>query len=164
MKVKDVMTEHVHCCTPETNLAAATELMWNNDCGMLPVVEGGRLHGVITDRDICIALGTRNIPARDVAVRDVQTAKVETCELESDVHKAMDVMRRAKVRRLPVVNGEGVLQGILTLNDIALRVDRTHDAELSYEQVLNTIKAVNEHRHPKRTAPAVGRIALALAA
>lgn len=163
MKVKDVMTEKVQCCSPEMNLAAVTELMWNNDCGMLPVVEGGKLAGVITDRDICVALGTRNYPARDLAVRDVQTAKVETCEPESDVHSAMEVMRRARVRRLPVVNEAGVLQGIMSLNDIALRVDRTHGADLSYEQVLNTIKAINEHRHHTGAVPAERKNALAAA-
>lgn len=163
MKVKDVMTEQVQCCSPEMNLAAVTELMWNNDCGMLPVVQGGKLAGVITDRDICVALGTRNYPARDLAVRDVQTAKVETCEPESDVHRAMEVMRRARVRRLPVVNEAGVLQGIMSLNDIALRVDRTHGADLSYEQVLNTIKAINEHRHHTGAVPAERKNALAAA-
>lgn len=162
MKVKDVMTEQVHCCTPDMNLAAVAELMWNNDCGMLPVKEGGKLAGVITDRDICIALGTRNVPARDVLVRDVLTADVESCGPDLDVHRAMELMRRAKVRRLPVVDDAGKIQGILSLNDIALRVNR-NDAELSYEQVLNTIKAIDEHRHLTRAAPAERLSALAVA-
>lgn len=159
MKVKDVMTEKVQYCTPAMNLAAVTEVMWNNDCGMLPVVEGGKLAGVITDRDICMALGTRNYPARDVLVRDVQTADVEVCEPENDVHLAMEKMRRAKVRRLPVINEAGVLQGMLSLNDIALRVQRTRGADLSYEQVLNTIKAINEHRHATGAPPLKERTA-----
>jgi len=163
MKVKEVMTERVQCCTPETNLAVAAELMWNNDCGILPVVDGGRLAGVITDRDICMALGTRNYPARDVVVRDVQTANVESCQPESDLQKAMEAMRRAKVRRLPVINESGVIQGILTLNDIELRVDRAHAADLSYEQVINTIKAIDEHRQHTGAAPAEGKSALAAA-
>jgi CBS domain-containing protein len=163
MKVKDVMTERVQCCTPETNLAAAAELMWNNDCGILPVVEDGKLAGVITDRDICMALGTRNYPARDVIVRDVQTANVESCQAESDLQRAMEAMRRAKVRRLPVINESGVVQGILSLNDIELRVDRSHAADLSYEQVISTLKAIDEHRYHAGAAPAEGKNALAAA-
>ena len=165
MKVKDVMTEQVQCCTPEMNLAAVTELMLDNDCGMLPVVEGGKLAGVITDHDICIAFSTRNCPAGDVFVREVQTAEVETCGPESDVYRAMEVMRRAKVRRLPVVNEAGVLLGILSLNEIALRVDLTHGGGLSYDQVLDTIKikAIDEHRHSTRAVPAEGKDALAAA-
>ena len=61
MRVRDLMTKTVVFCRHETNLAAATALMWDNDCGTLPVVsESGKVIGIITDRDICIALGTRN--------------------------------------------------------------------------------------------------------
>jgi CBS domain-containing protein len=55
MKVRDIMTTDVKCCGLDTNLAAASELMWNNDCGVLPVLENGKLAGILTDRDICIA-------------------------------------------------------------------------------------------------------------
>jgi CBS domain-containing protein len=72
-------------------------------------------------------------------------------------------MRRAKVRRLPVINESGVVQGILTLNDIELRVDRAHAADLSYEQVINTIKAIDEHRQHAGLAPAERKSALAAA-
>jgi CBS domain-containing protein len=61
MKVKDIMTQSVVCCSPDTNIGAAVELMWVHNCGMLPVVRAdGKLCGIITDRDICIAVGTRN--------------------------------------------------------------------------------------------------------
>ena len=65
MKVKEVMTQSAVCCRPETNVGAAVELMWVRNCGMLPVVGNDRkLVGIVTDRDICIAMGTRNrLPA-----------------------------------------------------------------------------------------------------
>jgi CBS domain-containing protein len=103
MKVRDLMTKKVKYCAPDTNLAAATELMWNADCGVLPVVEEGKLAGIITARDISIALGTRDRPASPVSVKDVATRDVQTCAPDADVHTALSTMRRAKVRRLPVV-------------------------------------------------------------
>jgi CBS domain-containing protein len=148
MKVREIMTEEPRCCHSDTNLAAATELMWNNDCGVLPVVDDGRLAGIITDRDICIALGTRNRPATNIAVRDVATHEVQTCAPDEDVHTAMAVMRRAKVHRLPVVNDEGKMEGVIALNDIVLAAERKHGA-IDYEEVMNTIKAVSEHRGHK---------------
>jgi len=61
MKVKDIMTQSAICCGPDTNVGAAVELMWVHNCGMLPVVgTDRRLFGIVTDRDICIAMGTRN--------------------------------------------------------------------------------------------------------
>ena len=126
MKVREIITEQPKCCGPGTNLSAAAELMWSNDCGVLPVVEDGRLAGIVTDRDICIALGTRNKTAADMNVKDVATAPVQTCAPDADLHSATATMRHAKVRRLPVVNAEGKLEGIVALNDIVLAVGPKH--------------------------------------
>jgi len=162
IKIQDIMTEPVAACSPDTNLAAAAEIMWNADCGVLPETENGKLCGILTDRDICIALGTRSAPAAGIPVRDVATTNVETCTPESDVHAAMHSMRRAKVRRLPVVDDQGNLKGLLGLNDIILAVDRK-GSELTYEEVLNTVKAVSEHRSHK-TAAKEGRASVAAVA
>ena len=145
MKVEEVMTPEPQCCGLATNLAQAAELLWSKDCGVLPVVEDGKLAGIITDRDICIALGTRHRIAEETAVGEVATRQVQTCSSQDDLHAAMDVMRRARVRRLPVVNQEGKLEGILTLNDIVRATALNHGA-IAHEEVLNTIKAVSEHR------------------
>lgn len=153
MKVQDLMTKEVKYCAPDTNLAAATELMWNADCGVLPVVEDGKLFGIITDRDISIALGTRNLRASDVLVGDVATRDVHTCAPNAELHTAMSVMRRAKVRRLPVVD-DGKLKGILALNDIVEAVDRKH-RDIDYEEFMNTMKAICEHRGHKHRASVV---------
>jgi CBS domain-containing protein len=152
MKVRDLMTRNVQSCEPNTNLAAATELMWKADCGVLPVVEDGKLTGILTDRDICMALGTRNRPASEITAGEVATAEVATCTPDVDVHTAMTLMRKAKVRRLPVVE-DGHVKGMLALNDIVDAVDRKHGA-LDYEEVMGTIKAICEHRSHKSTATA----------
>jgi CBS-domain-containing membrane protein len=122
--------------------------MWSNDCGVLPVVEDGKLAGIITDRDICIALGTRNRPAADMTVKDAATGDVQTCAPDDDIHVAMAIMRRAKIHRLPVVSDQGKLEGIVALNDLVLAADRKH-GEIDYEEVMNTMKAVSEHRAHK---------------
>lgn len=86
MKVKDVMITDAKACGPDTNLAAATELMWSGDCGILPVVdEGGHVMGVITDRDICIAVGTRGWLASDIAVKDAISGNAFACLPDTDM-------------------------------------------------------------------------------
>jgi CBS domain-containing protein len=138
------MTDQVQCCAPETNLAAAIEIMWNNDCGALPVVEDGKLVGIITDRDICIALGTRNCAATDVTVRDVGSRAVLTCGPENDLLEAMDIMQTAQVRRVPVVDRHGTLHGIVTLNDLIHGIARKR-GETLYDEVIDTVKAISRY-------------------
>lgn len=145
MKVSDLMTTDTLTCAPSTNLAQAAALMWGGDCGVLPVVRDGRLDGMITDRDICIALGTRGTPAAAVRVDDVATRDLFTCQPQQQIHQALAEMRRGKVRRLPVVNEAGELQGLLALNDIILAADRKYGV-LDCEDVMSTIKAVSDHR------------------
>jgi CBS domain-containing protein len=150
MQVQDVMNTHVQSCQPTTNLAAAAGVMWDHDCGVLPVVDdAGQVIGMITDRDIAIAVATKGRPAGEIAVRDVISDTVYSCAPEDDVHAALKTMRHEKVRRLPVVNAEGRLQGILCLNDIALRAEEAHGRQvpaLSYGDAMSTLKALCEHR------------------
>ena len=152
MRVHDVMTEDVKSCSPETNLAAAAAIMWENDCGALPIVsDGGKAIGVITDRDIAIALGTRNQRAAEIPVQEVMSGKLFAASPDEDVHAALKLMRKEKVHRLPVIDSQGKLEGILSLNDVALHAmhpnGKTTPA-LNYEDVVSTLKAVCEHRHP----------------
>ena len=97
MIVKDVMTQQVATCRPETNLAEAAALMWEKDCGALPVLaESGELTGIITDRDICIALGTRNVRSSDLCVRDVVKDHTLVCKSSDDIHAALQTMHDAQ--------------------------------------------------------------------
>jgi CBS domain-containing protein len=151
MKVHDVMTEDVRFCRPETNLAAAAAMMWESDCGALPVVAGeGKPIGMITDRDIAIALGTRNKPAAEIPVHAVMSGRLFAAHPDEDIHTALKLMRKERIRRLPVINAEGRLEGILSLNDVALQAvhpDGKVTRDLNYEDVVSTLKAVCEHRH-----------------
>jgi CBS domain-containing protein len=144
MKVRDVMVKNVKFCSPETNLAAVAEKLWKDGCGTLPVVENGRVLGIITDRDICIALGTRNQKAAEVSVKDVSLAKLFCCTPGDDIHAALQTMRAQKVRRLPVIDDNGMLQGILCLDDVVLFAEEK-SAELTYFDVVETMKSICEH-------------------
>ncbi|MCI0486714.1 MAG: CBS domain-containing protein [Blastocatellia bacterium] len=153
MKVQDVMTETAKSCRPDTNLAQAVALMWEGDFGALPVVaDGGKVNGMLTDRDIAVALGTRNKSASDINVSEVMSNQVYACHPEDDIHAALKTMRKDKVRRLPVISDAGMLLGILSINDVALHAEKFDGHKttgLTYEDLVNTFKALCEHRHPK---------------
>lgn len=150
MKVQDIMTSDVQCCGPDTNLAAAAKMMWDSDCGALPVLNvQGQVMSMITDRDICMAAATKNKPASDITVWETVSGKAYTCHLSDDVHTALDIMKREKIRRLPVVDDDGMLQGIVAMNDFVLLAGEAKGGKapaISYEDVVRTMKAISSHR------------------
>lgn len=163
MKVQDIMTETVKACRPETNLAEAVALMWEGDCGTLPVVaDGGKVVGILTDRDIAIALGTRNKQPSDIPASEVMSEQVYACHPNDDIHGALKTMRKDRVRRLPVISDDGSLQGILSMNDVAIhaqKFDGHKTADLTYEDVVNTFKAICEHPHPNKAGQPISKTA-----
>lgn len=162
MKVKDIMMGTPYYCQLETNLGSATELMWNANCGFLPVESAdGKVIGVITDRDICIALGTRNRPAGEITVAEVLTGKLYSCSPDDDIHMALQTLKEATVRRLPVVAQNGTLVGVLSMDDILLRTEPSSvgkEPELSSDEVVRTFRSIRQRRAPEivvaRTAAA----------
>ncbi len=152
MRVKDVMTGSPVYCTTNTNLGEAAALLWSRDCGILPVVDGnGRVVGVVTDRDLFLTLGTRNRVAGDITVGEVPPTKAYVCAPQDDIHVALETMARHKVRRLPVVNTHGRLEGILSMDDVVVHASPRASArtpELSHDDVMNTLKKVYETHSP----------------
>ena len=148
MKVKDLMTPEPRTCNPWTNLAEAGAVMLEADCGILPVVDDkGKLAGVVTDRDMYIALATRNALPSQLSVSDVSQAQVFTCGPDDDVHKALATMKRHHVRRLPVEGFGGTVAGIVSMNDILLSADRKG---LGNAEIVETFQAICEHHLPAR--------------
>jgi len=144
MKVREVMTRSAAFCGPESTLEEASQLMRKNDCGFLPVVgDGGNVIGVFTDRDMCIALGTRNRKPSEVRVWDVMPRKLFACMEGDDVHCALKTLRSARIRRLPVIDRDGFLVGVLSIDDIVLHA-REHlvRKDISYADVENAYKAI----------------------
>ena len=146
MKVQDVMTKTVGFCHPDANLAAVVALMWEHNCGQLPVVSNeGKVTAVITDRDICIALGTRNLRACELKVSDVVYRAAVVCNADDDLRAALKIMAAERVRRLPVVDHEGALVGILSLDDVTLQARHHGDTDrppVSFEDVMHTLRAI----------------------
>jgi len=150
MKVQEIMSEAVRSCQPEMNLAEAASIMWEGDCGILPVIEdGGKVVGMITDRDIAMSVRTRNRIPSDIQVREAMCRDIHGCSPDDDIHAALETMRNCRVRRLPVLSAEGLIQGVLSLNDVVRHAEKfegRRTTELSYDDVVVTLKAISEHR------------------
>jgi CBS domain-containing protein len=151
MLVKQLMTRNVSSCRPENNLAELAELMWNHRCGVLPILDGaGRMTGIITDRDICIALGTRNLRASEVLAQDVSRPTYFSCSPDNDVRDALKTMASQEVSRLPVVDETGRLVGILSIDDIVFRAGGGRSS-LSDHEIVDALIAMWADRvhHPE---------------
>jgi CBS domain-containing protein len=146
MKVKDLMTTEVKTCVPGTSVAEAAHLMWEGDCGILPVLDDGKLVGLVTDRDMYIALATQNARAAQLTVGDVATRTLVTCAPEDGVLAALAGMKQARVRRLPVVGFGGTLLGILSMNDIVRAAGAGTD--VPSDEIVATLQAICGRHHP----------------
>jgi CBS-domain-containing membrane protein len=146
MTVRDRANFDVKPCSPDADLASAAKIMWDCDCGVVPVVnDDRRVVGMVTDRDICIAAATRASRPSDVQVRDVMSQNVASCKSGDDAHAALKAMKEHRVRRLPVLDAEGRLVGIISMNDLVVRAGCGSKADVSGEAFLDTLKAICAH-------------------
>ena len=120
MKAKDVMTTDPVTLGPQATLGEAATLMRQEDCGSIPIVEDGRLVGIVTDRDIVVRAVAAGKDARNTKVREVMSADPVCISPDTDVDEAAKVMADRQIRRLPVVE-DGKLAGILVIGQIARR-------------------------------------------
>lgn len=163
MLVEELMTREVEACRPESSLAEAAGAMWRRDCGAVPVLDGGGgLVGIITDRDICMALATRHAYASEVSVAEVMAREVVSCTPEDDVREALEVMRERQLRRLPVVDSRGRLAGILSVADVLRRTRKGGGRRrVKRREALATLRAVFRPRgaEDEEAAPDGGEVA-----
>jgi CBS domain-containing protein len=147
MKVRDVMTTEVGYCQSDAPLAQAADIMWQRDCGVVPVTdENQRVVGMITDRDICFAVVTKNRLASEIKISEVISQnKVQSCAPGDAVEDALKTMKRHQIRRLPVVNKEGVLVGILALADLIRGIGKGKDA-VPRKKLLAALKEISHLR------------------
>ena len=159
MKVKEVMMRTPYYVPLEANLGVATELMWKGNCGFLPVVDAAKkVCGVVTDRDICVALGTRNQTAGEVRVEEVVQRKVYACNADDDIHVALQTMREGHVRRLPVVDFNGHLAGVVSMDDLLFRAEPNragNEPELSADEVVRGYRTIMNKDLPVSVKKAV---------
>jgi CBS domain-containing protein len=153
MKTKERMIKTVSVCALENNLAEVAATMWDDRCGALPVVDAeGNVISMITDRDVCIALGTRNLRASDVLVKDVAPPRVFTCHERDDINVALRTMVAQNIRRLPVVDDAGRLVGVISIDDFLLHTEPGRAGVLSLE-ALEALKAIVENRKRNHAHP-----------
>jgi CBS domain-containing protein len=143
MDIGSVMTQDVEVVAPEASLQQAASKMKALDVGSLPVCNGRRLLGMITDRDIAIRAVAEGRHPVETAVRDVMTPEVVYATADQSVEEAADLMSAHQIRRLPIVNQDRDLVGIVSLGDLA--VDTTDDQLAS-----DTLEDISIPARPKR--------------
>lgn len=140
MKVKECMCNKVFSCTPSTTVYDAAKIMQTNHVGCIPVCDNENcMVGVITDRDVVLRCIASDKNVKDTSVSEIMTTNVWTCKPEDEISNAQRKMGSEQIRRLPVVNNEGKVIGMLTLGDLA-----KNDLEIGPEEVSDTINSICE--------------------
>jgi CBS domain-containing protein len=159
MLVADLMTANVQRCRATDTLDRASGLMWDHDCGALPVVDDrGHTIGMITDRDICMAAYTQGKPLHCISVSVAASHTVQSVRPDELVEFAYAIMTMHRVRRLPVIDRGGNLVGIVSLADIVRQARQAPeaDAPLSAYRVISMLAEVYRPSCPKTTAAHAG--------
>ncbi|HVA68316.1 MAG TPA: CBS domain-containing protein [Candidatus Binataceae bacterium] len=149
MKVGQLMTRDVKCCKTADTLNRAAGLMWESDCGSIPVVaddDSRRVVGFITDRDIAMAAYTQGRALWDIPVATAMANKVLVCHARDGISQAESLMRDHQIRRLPVLDEDEHLVGVLSLNDVAREARREEAGgrrlEVTAEGVAETLASI----------------------
>lgn len=153
MNVSELMTRGVLACSIDDTLEHAAQILWENDCGCLPVVDGDdHVVGMITDRDICMAGYTQGKLYAEIPVSSAMAKQVYGVTEGDLIATAEALMRDKQVRRLPVLEG-GKLRGIVSLNDLARHTVPTQSRKsdgLSGDAIATTLAAISAPHAPKR--------------
>ncbi|MGB8980469.1 MAG: CBS domain-containing protein [Anaerolineales bacterium] len=126
-KCNEIMTKDPVCCLPNDSVAKAAELMKSGNIGSIPVVENEqtkKLAGIVTDRDLALKIIAEGRDAKSTKVEAVMTHKVVTCRADDDLQKALDAMTEHQLRRIPVVDNDNRIVGIIAQADVATRADK----------------------------------------
>jgi CBS domain-containing protein len=149
MKVQEIMSQPAVTCRVTDTLNRAAQQMWEYDLGSVPVIgDGGRIVGVVTDRDICMAAYFQGVPLRSIRVHDVMARHVFSCHPNDSLEQAEKLMSEKQIRRLPVVDGEDRPLGVVSLNDIARQAatSRKQDGR----DLTQTLAAIGRKRRPRQ--------------
>src|SRR6476659_317974 len=132
-KVHEVMSDSPRCVTPETPVSEAAELMESEDIGSLPILDGEQLAGMVTDRDIVIRAVAKGKDPRGMPVSEIASRELVTVHADDDIAEALRLMATQQVRRLPVVDNDDRLVGILAQADIAVEAKEKAVGEMVEE-------------------------------
>jgi len=147
MRVKEVMTSNASCVRSSESLSAAAKLMWDCDCGAVPVIdEASRVVGMITDRDICMSCWSQDRAPSALQVAQSMSRALYTCTPEDTLASAEKLMRSRQVRRLPVIDEQGRLAGIISLADLVKHADGQATREVAAHELTSTLAGICQPR------------------
>lgn len=148
ISLRDVMTRNPECVTEGDNILKAAQLMVQCDCGAIPVVsEDGKPLGIITDRDIVVRVIAKGSDVQSAAVRDVMTRSVKSVHESDSIEDVRNVMSRHQVRRVPVLDNDEKIVGIVALADLATDLPQRGDQEVKLAETVEEISEAKKNRH-----------------
>lgn len=157
LRVQQVMTQNVHCCDRDDSLERAAQQMWEHDIGAVVAVDGaGRPIAMVTDRDVSMAAYIQGKPLAKIRVGDAMSKTLVTVRASDSVSDVEQVMREHQVRRVPVVDAQGKLAGIVSQNDLvreAARERESSNKEISAVEVTATLAAISQPRFGRLATP-----------
>jgi CBS-domain-containing membrane protein len=148
MQVEQVMSKNVHHCCSEDSLDKVAQLMWDNDCGCLPVCrddESGEIIGMVTDRDIAMCAMFQGKSLNQLNAADAMARDVQTCLPTQSIAEVESMMSMGRIRRLPVVNKDSCLVGMISLADLAHEAANssgTSRKQITGEEITETLAAI----------------------
>lgn len=164
MQIKDVMSHPPVTCPASSTLDHPARLMWEFDCGIIPVVnDDGRLAGVVTDRDVCMAAYTQGQPLASIPVTTAMAKAVIASREGDPIEQAEQLMRDNQIRRLPVLDADDRPVGLVSMNDLARLAARAKRSGVDRELVTTLAAVCRPRGHaPVAQAPAaIARVAMA---
>ena len=161
MRIEQLMARDVRTCHADEPLAAAARIMWENDCGCVPVV--GRIDGdatvigMITDRDVCMAAYTQGRPLSEIKIESAMARDVRSCRASDSVDTALRILQQNQLHRLPVLDQHDRLVGMLSMADLAREAAREHGRsprDVTDARLGETIESISQPRSPRQVAVA----------
>ena len=144
MNVEHVMTREARTCGPHDSMTQAAQIMWESDCGCVPVVDAdGKAIGMITDRDICMAAYTQGRPLWQIPVAIAASHGVVVVHARDTLQAAEELMKQHRIRRLAVIDADGRPIGILSMNDLARHASTGRGrGDLDGDTIAKTLAAI----------------------
>jgi CBS domain-containing protein len=140
-KSNEVMTKKTVCCLPDDLAVDAAQLMKNEHVGSIPVIEDQqtrKLVGIVTDRDLAIRIVSEGLDAKSTKVESIMTRNVVTCKAEDDLQTVVDAMSKHQLRRIPVVDDDNKVLGIIAQADVAIHFDHPKKTAAMVKEISHT--------------------------
>lgn len=145
MNVSQLMTKNAMTCRPDQPLHCAAQIMWDHDCGCVPVVdESNIIQGMITDRDLCMAALMQGRSLSEISVGSAMSRAIYGCSPNDDIEKAAELMRMRQIRRIPVLDAQGQVLGVLSLGDMARALSNSANNGVTTPTVARTLFDISQ--------------------